>query len=300
MGTPAFAVATLDALLEHHDVAAVYTRPDRASGRGQRIVPSPVKVRAQAASVPLEQPVTLRDPEAVERLAGYAPEVIVVAAYGLILPSDVLSLPTRDCINVHASLLPRWRGAAPIQRAILAGDGTTGVTIMRMEAGLDTGPWCLQVPVPVGDASASMLTDELAKVGAQALLRALAGLQSGTLVWTPQEDALATYADKLTADDVALAPDLTVEEALRRVRASGPSAPSRLALAGRRLVAVRASRSTAGLLPGEADCACAIDLGLADGAIRLDLVTPEGRSHMAGDAFVRGARLDRACTWSSL
>jgi methionyl-tRNA formyltransferase len=160
---------------------------------------------------------------------------------------------------------------------------------MRMEEGLDTGPWCLQTAVAIGEKSAACLTDELASLGASALLAALEALQRDELVWTPQDDSLATYADKLTAADVAL----------RRVRASGPSAPSRLAVDGRRLVILEASRSTADLLPGEAECTRTLDLGMSDGSIRAELVVPEGRSQMAGDAFVRGARLGGACRWSA-
>jgi len=164
MGTPAFAVPTLDALLGAHDVAAVYCRPDRASGRGRKVVASPMKEQALAAGVPVEQPATLRDPEAVATLSSYAPDVIVVAAYGLILPPEVLAVPQHGCLNVHGSLLPRWRGAAPVQRAILAGDEVTGVSIMQMEEGLDTGPWCLQVSVPVDEKSADEPAVELARL----------------------------------------------------------------------------------------------------------------------------------------
>jgi methionyl-tRNA formyltransferase len=300
MGTPAFAVPSLDALLTRHEVVAVYTRPDRASGRGRRIVPSPVKQRADAAGVPVEQPASLRDSGAIQRLATYAPDVVVVAAYGLILPAEVLEIPPSGCVNIHGSLLPRWRGAAPVQRAILAGDAMTGVSIMRMEVGLDTGPWCAQTSIAVDDASAETLTSELANVGADALLRALDAIRQGSAVWITQNDELVTYADKIAAADVALSPDLTTEEALRRVRASGPSAPCRVSLSGKRLVVLEASRSDASLPPGVAECVRTVELGLRDGAIRLDLLVPEGRSSMTGDAFARGARLSDPCTWSAL
>lgn len=299
MGTPAFAVPTLDALLTHHDVVAVYTRPDRASGRGRKVVASPTKERALAAGVPVEQPATLRDDDALERLGSYAPDVVVVAAYGLILPPEALAVPAHGCLNVHGSLLPRWRGAAPVQRAILAGDTLTGVSIMLMEAGLDTGPWCVQVPVPVDEKSADVLTDQLARVGADALLLALEGLERGTLAWTHQDETHATYATKLTAGDVGLAPGLTAEEALRRVRASGPSAPCRVVVGDRRLVVLTASLSSADLMPGEVSCARTLDIGLSDRSVRLDTVIPEGRASMPGDAFARGARLGAGCAWSA-
>jgi methionyl-tRNA formyltransferase len=300
MGTPAFAVPVLDALAGHHEVPAVFTRPDRATGRGRRIVTSPVHERAEALGLPVMQPTSLRGPEVVAQLAELRPDVIVVAAFGLILPPAVLGVPAHGCLNVHASLLPRWRGAAPVQRAILAGDETTGVSIMRMEEGLDTGPYCLQVPVPVDAANTAELTGILADAGAGAILLALEGLERGSLVWTSQDDSAATYAGKITAGDVALTPALAPTDALRRVRASGPSAPSRVVVGGRRLVVLDASLSPVDLLPGEAECSHWLDIGCTGGAIRLDTVIPEGRSRMSGDAFARGAKLGGACSWGAL
>ena len=225
MGTPAFAVPTLDALLDAHEVVAVYTRPDAGSGRGRRVATSPVKQRAHDACIPVEQPASMRDAAAVSGLRSYAPDLIVVAAYGAILPPDVIDLPRLGCVNVHASLLPAWRGAAPIQRAILAGDALAGVSIMRMEAGLDTGPICSTWSTPVGDKDATSLTSELALMGAKLLTDKLPLIASGEVRWAAQDDSLATYASKVTALDVALDPGLTVDDAWRRVRASGPSAP---------------------------------------------------------------------------
>lgn len=299
MGTPAFAVPSLDALLGLADVLAVYTRPDRASGRGRRVAFSPVKERALEAGLPVEQPPTLRDESVTDRLAAYGPDLIVVAAYGLILPRAVLDAPTSGCINVHASLLPRWRGAAPVQRAILAGDRTCGVSVMRMEEGLDTGPYAVQDTVPVGDKTTDELTAELARAGAGALVRALGAIEAGTVVWTEQDDALATYADKVTADDLALQPGLGVEQALRRVRASSRSAPCRVAVGGRRAVVLHASRADADLAAAAASCDRGVLLGMADGVVRIDELVPQGRSAMSGDAFARGARLDATCTWES-
>lgn len=299
MGTPAFSIPSLDALLGLADVLAVYTRPDRASGRGRRVAFTPVKERALEAGLPVEQPPTLRDESVTERLAAYGPDLVVVAAYGLLLPRAVLDVPTSGCVNVHASLLPRWRGAAPVQRAILAGDRTCGVSIMRMEEGLDTGPYAVQVTVPVGDKTTDELTAELARAGAAALVRALGAMEAGTAVWTGQDDGLATYADKVTADDLALQPGLGVEEALRRVRASSRSAPCRVAVGGRRAVVLRASRADADLAPAAASCDRGVLLGMADGVVRIDELVPQGRSAMSGDAFARGARLDATCTWET-
>jgi len=300
MGTPEFAVPSLDVLLNRHDVVAVYTRPDAASGRGRKVADSPVKARALASSIPVEQPRTLRDPSAVASLRAYAPDIVVVAAYGLILPPEILGVARYGCVNVHGSVLPRWRGAAPIQRAILAGDAETGVSIMQMEVGLDTGPTCLIRTTATDRKSSGTLTSELADLGAQTLLEALAAIEAGTVEWTPQDDALATYADKLSAADVALHPELTVAEALRRVRASGPSAPCRLALAERRLVVLEAAEGGAVLAPGGVACGRQLELGLADGALVLERVVPEGRSAMDGASFARGARLADDSTWSAL
>lgn len=296
MGTPAFAVPTLEALIAHHDVVAVYARPDRG-GRSRRAAISPVVERAEAAGLVVERPFTLRDPEAVDRLRTLAPEVIVVAAYGLILPAEVLTIPAHGCVNVHGSLLPRWRGAAPVQRAILEGDGVTGVSIMRMEEGLDTGPWCRQASVDVDDKTVADLTCELAVLGADELVAGLAAIEDGSVRWTEQDDTHATYAHKVSTADVALDPSLTVDQALRRVRASGPSAPCRAQVGGRGITVLSASRGQQGLGSGRALCARGLEIGLADGSIVLERMIPEGRSAMDGGAFVRGAHLDTDCTW---
>lgn len=296
MGTPAFAVPTLDVLLRGHDVAAVYTRPDRTTGRGNRVVFSAVKQRALESGVPLEQPASLRDGDVAGRLALYAPEVIVVAAYGLILPRAVLDTPPRGCLNVHASLLPRWRGAAPVQRAILAGDEVTGVSIMCMEEGLDTGPYALQVTVPVGTLNTDSLTTELARAGASALATVL-DTAPAALRWTAQDESAVTCAAKISAADVVLDPSQGVGELLRRVRASSRSAPARARVAGRLIVVRRASRVDTPARPGTALCGAELLLGASDGAISVDELVPEGRSAMPGADWVRGARLDDRCSW---
>jgi methionyl-tRNA formyltransferase len=299
MGTPAFAVPTLDALLADHEVVAVYTRPDAGSGRGRRVAPSAVKQRALDAGVPVFQPPSLRDPAAIDALAALAPDVIVVAAYGTILPPEVVDLPPLGCINVHASLLPRWRGAAPIQRAILAGDDVAGVSIMRMEAGLDTGPWCTTDSTPIDGKDAAWLTSELASMGARALAQALPLIASGGCVWEPQNDAFATYATKVTAADVALFPGLTVSDAWRRVRASGPSAPCRAVIGGRRVTVLSAAPATATAPPGSVVADGGLLLGMADGTLRVETLVPEGRSAMAATDWLRGARLGPDTQWSS-
>jgi methionyl-tRNA formyltransferase len=298
MGTPTFAVASLVALAEACDVIAVYTRPDRPSGRGKRTHPSAVASAALELGLPVCQPARLGDPEGLVTLAAFAPDCIVVAAYGAILPLSVLEVPTYGCVNVHASLLPRWRGAAPIQRAILAGDVETGVSIMRMEVGLDTGPWCSQGRVPIDGKNADELAEELAALGASLLVDVLPGLADGSLTWHGQDGDEATYAAKLTAADVELDPALSVRDALARVRASGGSAPCRVVVGGRKLTVLRAAPGEHAVPPSRVLAEKQVELGCADGSIRLVTLVPEGRSAMSGEDFVRGARLGPDVVWS--
>ena len=223
-GTPEFAADHLQALLDSpHEVIAVYTQPDRPAGRGQKMMPSPVKQLAVAHDIPVYQPQTLRNAEAQAELAALAPDLMVVVAYGLILPQVVLDIPRLGCINSHASLLPRWRGAAPIQRAVQAGDAKSGVTVMRMEAGLDTGPMLLKVTTPISaDDTGGSLHDRLAKMGPPAVLEAIAGLAAGTLAGEVQDDSLATYAHKLTKDEARIDWTRPADEIERLVRAFFP------------------------------------------------------------------------------
>src|SRR5574340_1542889 len=188
MGTPAFAVPSLKALLAHHDVALVVTRPDGPAGRGHTLRPTAVKSAALEAGIDVFQPAKL-DAEARERIAAARPDVICVAAFGALLPSEVLAIAPCGCINVHASLLPRYRGAAPIQRAILAGERETGISIMRMESGLDTGPYALQRAVAITDRYAEDIEAELASLGAGALIDVLQAVESGQVRWTAQDDS---------------------------------------------------------------------------------------------------------------
>ena len=223
-GTPEFAAHHLQALLNAgQSVVAVYTQPDRPAGRGQKLMPSPVKQLAERHGLAVRQPPTLRDPAAQAELAALAPDLMVVVAYGLILPQAVLDIPRLGCINSHASLLPRWRGAAPIQRAVEAGDAESGVTVMRMEAGLDTGPMLLKARTPIGPGdTGGSLHDRLAELGAAAVVRALQGLADGTLTGEVQDDALATYAHKLNKDEATLDWRRPAVELERRIRAFTP------------------------------------------------------------------------------
>ena len=222
-GTPEFALPALEALLERHRVIGVLTQPDRPSGRGRRVEPGPVKRAALAHGLPVVQPETLASEEARAPLEAWDPEALVVVAYGLILPREVLALPRLGCVNIHASILPRWRGAAPIERAILAGDTETGVSIMQMDAGLDTGPVLLQRRLSVSRShTAGSLGAELSRLGAAALLEALEGLEAGTSRATPQPAEGVTHAAKVMKAEARVdwrrgAPDIE-----RQIRAFNP------------------------------------------------------------------------------
>ncbi len=236
-GTPEFAAVALDALLDsEHDVVGVLTQPDRPAGRGRKLTPSAVKLRATAAGVPVQQPVSLKSDEALEAFKALQADVLVVAAYGLILPQSVLDTPALGCLNIHASLLPRWRGAAPIHRAMLAGDQQTGVCIMQMDAGLDTGDVLLTRRCDIAaDESVAQLHDRLAELGAQALLEALPARCRGELPATPQAESGVTYAEKLSKAEAQLDFRLPAEELHRRVRAFNPWPVAESELCGQRV-----------------------------------------------------------------
>lgn len=223
-GTPEFAAVALKALLRSpHEVIAVYSQPDRPAGRGRKLKASPVKEVALAHELPVYQPVSLRDPEEQEKLARLAPDLMVVAAYGLLLPKEVLAIPHLGCVNIHASLLPRWRGAAPIQRSILAGDTETGITIMQMDEGLDTGAMLHVVKTPIGPRdNAQTLHDRLAELGADALLESLDSIREGLAEPKPQDDTQATYARKLDKSEAAIDWSLPAIELDRKIRAFNP------------------------------------------------------------------------------
>ncbi|MDO4970227.1 MAG: methionyl-tRNA formyltransferase, partial [Comamonadaceae bacterium] len=233
MGTPGFAAGILESLIHTHEVVGVFTRADAVRGRGKKLVPSPVKQVALAAGIPVFTPPTLRDPLPLQQLHNLEPDVICVAAYGMILPKAVLDLPRYGCLNVHASLLPRWRGAAPVERAILAGDEEAGVCIMRMEEGLDTGDYCVVRSVEIGSKNTVQVTEELSGLGASALLTALGMLENGQVEWTRQDDFFATYATKIAKHEFCLRPLDTGREDMLKVQASSPAHPARCIIAGR-------------------------------------------------------------------
>jgi methionyl-tRNA formyltransferase len=255
-GTPDFALPCLEACLRAPvDVVAVYTQPDRPAGRGRKLLASPVKQRALAHGIAVEQPETLKGPTAQQRLADYAADLLVVVAYGLILPRRVLALPRLGCWNVHASLLPRWRGAAPIQRAILAGDTESGVDLMRMEAGLDTGPILIERRTPIAnDETGGSLHDRLAALGADALEEGLARIASGqTLTARPQPDVGVVYAHKIEKDEARLdwnEPAIALE---RKVRAFDPWPVAEAEINGERLRIWSARAISSATFEGHAD-----------------------------------------------
>jgi methionyl-tRNA formyltransferase len=295
MGTPEFAVAALDRLAAVHDIVAVYTRPPRPAGRGQAARISPVHALAEARGWPVRTPVSLKSADEQAAFAAIKADVAVVAAYGLILPRAVLDAPRLGCVNIHASLLPRWRGAAPIQRAIMAGDTETGVTIMRMEAGLDTGPMLLARPVPITDATtAGELHDTLAALGAELIVAALDGLAAGTLAARPQPAAGVTYAAKIDKAEAHLSFDRPARAVVRHIHALSPFPGAWVEVAGERVKVLRAEAvpppaeaPAAGRAPGEL-LDDRLTVACAGGAVRLTQVQRAGKAPVDAAAFLRG------------
>jgi methionyl-tRNA formyltransferase len=293
-GTPEFARASLEAIsASRHRIAAVFTQPDRPSGRGRRVVAGPVKSRALALGLTLAQPATLREGGAAE-IAAFAPDVMVVVAYGLLLPPAVLAVPRLGCLNLHASLLPRWRGAAPVARAILAGDAVTGVSILRMEAGLDPGPGMLRRETPIGRReTAGELEARLAALGADAIVEALDALAEGRATFEPQDGARATWAPKLAKAEARL--DWREPATLldRRVRAMNPWPVAETTLDGEqlRIHAAETVPAGAGAAPGTvlAVDAAGIAVMTGEGALRLTRVQLPGR-RVIGAAELANAR----------
>lgn len=285
MGSPAFAADILQDIHENVQVEVVYTRQDAVRGRGKELVATPVKTLAIELGIPVREPRTLRDEAEQEYLRSLDLDAIVVAAYGRILPKEVLDIPRFGCINVHASLLPRWRGAAPIERAILAGDEQAGVCIMRMEEGLDTGDYCVSRSIPIGDMDSETLTSELASLGAVALITALDHIEAGTPHWVSQDESGTTYANKLEKGELDVTPSMSAVEVQRRVRASSAAHPCKCSIAGRgvTLLDVRVASE----LPGGADRDSALEGHLAPGSVvyrhkRLFLVCADGPIEVLG------------------
>jgi len=298
MGSPAFAVPALEAVAAAHEVAAVYAQPPRPAGRGQRPRPSAVQARAEALGLSVRTPARLRDPQAQAEFAALGADVAVVAAYGLILPPVVLEAPRLGCLNIHASLLPRWRGAAPIHRAVLAGDAETGICIMRMEPGLDTGPVLMSEATPIGpEDTTGDLHDRLAEMGARLIVQALAGLEG--LVPRPQPDAGVTYAAKIDKAEARIDWTRPAAEVDRHIRGLSPFPGAWCLAAGERLKLLRARLAEGEGAPGEilsADDGLVVACG--SGAVAVLEAQRQGRRPLTAAELLRGldlapgARLD--------
>ncbi len=293
MGTPDFAVPTLRALLgSTHEVVGAFSQPDRPKGRGYKLVPPPVKELALSHGVPVYQPVKMRDGTALEILKKLKPDVIVVAAYGRILPKEILELPAYGCINVHASLLPRYRGAGPVQWSVINGEKITGVTTMFMGEGLDTGDILEQTQIAIGsEETAGELMDRLADLGAQLLLHTLTLLESGKAVRTVQDEALATYAPMLQKSDGELDFSQPAQKLHDRIRGVSPWPSAYSYLDGKRIKVHKSA-----LLPDLSGESGVIQegkrliVGCGEGSLELLEVQPEGGKRMSGQDFLRGRR----------
>ncbi len=321
MGTPDFAATILEELAAHHEVIGVYTRKDAVRGRGGKLVGSPVKTMAESLGLKVHMPATLRDEAVQAEIAALKPDCICVAAYGAILPAAILDIPRYGCLNVHASLLPRWRGAAPIERAILAGDEEVGVCIMRMEEGLDTGDYCIVRSIPVQGRSVGDLTDELANLGARALITALAHVEQESVHWVEQTEDGATYAEMIAKGELNLDPGASAVDNARRVQASSTAHPARCVIAGRGASVLRvkvansakpsvflesdeteADESVPNLIAGEAAYLNKrLLLGCVDGTIEVLTLKPDGKREMDAVSFASGMPALRAggAPWST-
>ena len=294
MGSPEFALPTLNALFKHFHLVGVITQPDRPAGRGRKIQPSATKLLAEQLDLPIIQPRRVKETDTLESIRKWDPDLIVVAAYGQILPPSLLKIPPYGCVNVHASLLPRWRGAAPIQAAILHGDQETGVTIMQMDAGMDTGAIISQVTTPIlADDTAATLSERLAKLGANALLEALPGYLSGDQKPKTQDESQVTMAPLLSKSDGELDFTRTAIELERQVRAFNPWPSAFIIWKNQPLKVFKASPKAVdtNFKPGTHT----FDQGYPAvqtkaGLLILEEVQPAGRKRLPGDIFLRGAK----------
>ena len=288
MGTPAFAVPSLHALVGAHDVRLVLTRPDAVRGRGRRLEPSAVKAAATELGIDVLEAKRITD-EVMDAIRAAEPDAVVVAAFGCIMPDAVLTAAPLGCVNVHASSLPRWRGAAPIQRAILSGDARAGVSIMRVVHDLDAGAYCRQADVEVGEKSCPQVMGELAELGARELLTALDQMADGTAVWVDQDESKVTYAKKIEKAEMLLDPAATALDNRRRVQTSLDAAPARMAVAGKGVRVLAARVVEEGVAQGEVLVRHGrVIAGCADGAIELLRVKPDGKREMEASAWAAG------------
>ena len=298
MGTPQFAVPSLESLVANrHQVAAVYTQPDRTAGRGRSLVAPPVKIAAQNLNLAVLQPDSLKDTGTVAQLAAFHPDVIVVAAFGQLLPSSVLAIPRYGCVNIHPSLLPRFRGASPVAAAILAGDELTGVSIMLMERGLDTGPILAQETMPISQQDTTgSLTDKLSRLAAQLLPPTLESWLRGEITPLPQNDAGATYSGQITREDGRIDWHLSAADIWRRVRAFNPWPGCYTSWRGKQLKIIEAlplpgkSSLTAGQVVALDKEDVAFGVGTGDGILGVQRLQMEGKRVVSAAEFLRGQR----------
>jgi methionyl-tRNA formyltransferase len=294
MGSPEFALPGLQKLAEEYPVVGVVTQPDRPAGRGRTLKPPPVKELAMQLGLPVIQPERLREPAAMEQLQSWQPDIIVVAAFGQILRPSVLNLPSYGCINIHGSLLPRWRGAAPIQAAILTGDEQTGITIMKMDPGIDTGPMLSQRAIPITDEdTAATLSQKLAHLGAELLLETLPGYLERSIHPVPQDESAATYASMLSKEDGRLDLRQPARALARKVRAYNPWPGAFIRWEGQVVKIHRAltAASQPGTTPGQTIVLQRQPALVAgEGILILQQVQPPGKKPMLGEVFLNGAR----------
>lgn len=307
MGTPEFAAVALDAIVKEHEVVAVITQPDKPQGRNRKLVPTPVKMKAQAYDIPVYQPMKIREEESVQMIRDYNPDVIVVAAYGQILPESILNIPKYGCINIHASLLPKYRGAAPIERAIIDGEVMTGVTTMYMEKGLDTGDMIEKAEVPItGEDTGASLHDKLAEAGAALILTTLAKLEAGTVTRTKQDDAQSCYAAMLTKELGRMDFTRPAVELERLIRGLNPWPCAYTTIDGKNVKLYKAevinldaqmrqmlqekSEQTLTFTPGEIVEVAKkyFVIACGEGALRVRNLQPEGKKAMDTSAYLNG------------
>lgn len=299
MGTPDFAVPSLTLLAQRHEVTLVVTRPDAVRSRGKRLEPSPVKAKALELGIPVLE-CTRVTPDVLERLQAEAPDIICVVAFGCLLPDAVLKLPPLGCVNVHGSLLPKWRGAAPIQRAVLEGDERIGISIMRLVQKMDAGDFCRQASVELGEKGCAQVMGELSELGAQELCVALDEMAAGTATWTAQDESEVTFAAKIDKAEMKLVPTDAALANVRRVRASMDAAPARLVVAGKGVRALEARLADEALAAGEVLVRKGrVFLGCADGSIELTRVKPDGKRDMEASAWASGLR-GQGITWTEV
>lgn len=295
MGTPSFAVPSLKKLADSFEVALVVTRPDAVRSRGKKLEPSPVKACALELGLPVIEANRMTE-DVLDRLRDVQADVFCVAAYGCILPDEVLHMAPLGCVNVHASLLPRWRGAAPIQRSILMGDERTGVSIMRIGRGVDTGAYCAQASCSVAGKTADELTAELAELGGDLLVKVLPALETGEAEWTEQDESLVTHAAKIAKSELRLDPAAGALENIRRVMASSNAAPARCVIAGKPVRVMRAAAVDAAS-PSVAAGSFTVKggrvyMGCADGSLELISIKPDGKREMDAKSWAAGQRED--------